>query len=322
MSLITRRVVAGHGKAVRAELKAMSTRVARGDALDLGDRGAAVKGLQEHLRAAGLLKGKLTSTFGSRTEAAVQALQRETGLAQTGVVDAATLAKVKHLDLFVKGGFRPAATVGQRGRDIGKAERQLKKLKFKPGKVDGIFNKATAAAVKRFQHRHHLKATGKLDHRTGVAINKATKAADQSAFSKKVLATARKYVGFHEKGDNGNPFSKYFHRGNEAWCADFVSYCYTKAGKKLNEPWTPRLLETLHKNGTYTRNKPKPGDIVMFDWHPGSGYKAEHTGLVEKVFKRGGRTWIQTIEGNSSDAVRRKTYPVSSSSIAGFGTIR
>ncbi len=98
-------------------------------------------------------------------------------------------------------------------------------------------------------------------------------------------------LGFHEKGGNGDPFSTFFHRGPEAWCADFVSYCYSKAG-----------------------------DIVMFDWSSG-GPTAQHTGLVEKVFKQNGRLSVQTIEGNSSNQVMRHTYPVSSSVIAGFGTM-
>ena len=60
----------------------------------------------------------------------------------------------------------------------------------------------------------------------------------------------------------------------------------------------------------------------MFDWHPGSGVSAEHTGLVEKVFRKNGRLYVQTIEGNSSDSVRRNTGAVGDSVIAGFGTIR
>jgi len=114
---------------------------------------------------------------------------------------------------------------------------------------------------------------------------------------------------------------KYAEGVKEAWCADFVSYCYTKAGKKLNDPWTPSLLQTLKNNGTWNRNNPKPGDIIMFDWTPGSGRLAEHTGLVEKVYRSGGKTWVQTIEGNSGDMVRRNRYAVGDPRVS-FGTIR
>ncbi len=322
MTLLTRRVVDGHGKVVRAERKALAARVARADPLNIGDRGAAVKALQEHLHAAGIYSGKLTGRFDARTDAALKALQGHSGLAPTGIVDKATLRRVDQIDLFVKAGFRPAAKVGQRGVDIGGAERSLQKLKLKPGKVDGIFDKATQAAVKRFQHRHHLKTTGQINHGTSVAIGKAVKSQAEGQFAKKVIAEARKHLGFHERGVNGNPFSKFFHRGPEAWCADFVSYCYTKAGKKLNQSYTPTLLQMLQNNGTYTRNNPRPGNIIMFDWVPGSGAKAMHTGIVEKVFMRNGRKYVQTIEGNSSDRVKRNVWPVSSSVVAGFGSMR
>lgn len=301
----------------------MAARVAKPNPLDKGDHGGAVKALQEHLRAAGVYHGKLNGKFDARTDAAVKALQGQSGLVQTGVVDKATLKTVDAVDLFVKKGFEGSpAKVGQRGRDIGGVEKQLRKLKLHPGKVDGIFSKATEKAVKKFQHKHHLKTTGRINHRTSVAIGKAVKKQADSQFAKKVIAEARKHLGFHERGENGNPFSKFFHRGPEAWCADFVSYCYTKAGKKLNQSYTPTLLSMLHKNHTYTRSHPKAGDIIMFDWHPGSGPTAMHTGIVEKVFMRNGRKYVQTIEGNSSDSVRRNVWPVSSSVVAGFGTMR
>src|SRR5690349_5613417 len=50
----------------------------------------------------------------------------------------------------------------------------------------------------------------------------------------RVLDIARSNLGFHEGAGNANPFSRSFGRPGEAWCADFVSYCFTKAGKSLN----------------------------------------------------------------------------------------
>mgnify|MGYP006890155714 FL=1 len=37
---------------------------------------------------------------------------------------------------------------------------------------------------------------------------------------------------------------------------------------------------------------------------------------------KNGRKYIQTIEGNSSDMVRRKVYPANDSVINGFGKIK
>lgn len=56
----------------------------------------------------------------------------------------------------------------------------------------------------------------------------------------------------------------------------------------------------------------KPGDIIFFDWDGGG---ADHVGIVESC---NGKT-ITTIEGNSSDMCRRRTYTVGGSVIYGYG---
>lgn len=56
---------------------------------------------------------------------------------------------------------------------------------------------------------------------------------------------------------------------------------------------------------------PEPGDQIFFYY----GNGINHTGIVESV--DGG--YVTTIEGNSSDQVRRNVYRVSDSSIAGYG---
>jgi protein MpaA len=56
-----------------------------------GQRGAEVRALQNQLIAAGLLKAELnTGYYGTKTKAAVKALQKASGLKQTGKVNAAT----------------------------------------------------------------------------------------------------------------------------------------------------------------------------------------------------------------------------------------
>jgi hypothetical protein len=201
-------------------------------------------------------------------------------------------------------------------------ERKLKKLGYDVGAVDGRFTEKTERAVKRFQRKHDIDDSGFVGGRTMGAIDRAVDKRQGGDFAERVLAEARKHLGFREGSGNANPFSRYFGRPGEAWCADFVSYCYTKAGRKLNDPWTVSLLAKLRANGTFHRNQPKPGEIVIFDWSRGRGPPAEHTGLVERTYQRNGVWYVQTIEGNSGDMCRRRTYPVSSSSIVGFGTVR
>ncbi|MDR1066025.1 MAG: CHAP domain-containing protein [Clostridiales bacterium] len=60
---------------------------------------------------------------------------------------------------------------------------------------------------------------------------------------------------------------------------------------------------------------PQPGDIIFFNWHDG-GRTDDHVGIVEYV-KDG---YVHTIEGNSDDCVRRRSYPLKSNNIMGYGT--
>ncbi|GAA4374435.1 peptidoglycan-binding protein [Actinomadura sp. NPDC048032] len=70
-----------------------------------------------------------------------------------------------------------------------------------------------------------------------------------------------------------------------------------------------------HSGTTASVNQAKPGDIVFFDWGATNSIGAiDHVGVVEKVLG-GGR--LQTIEGNTSDSVRRRVRD--SSVIAGYG---
>ncbi|MGC4957305.1 peptidoglycan-binding protein [Actinomadura citrea] len=70
-----------------------------------------------------------------------------------------------------------------------------------------------------------------------------------------------------------------------------------------------------HGGTTASVDQAKPGDIVFFDWGATNSVGAiDHVGVVEKVLG-GGR--LQTIEGNTSDSVRRRVRD--SSVIAGYG---
>ena len=75
------------------------------------------------------------------------------------------------------------------------------------------------------------------------------------------------------------------------------------------------LLETASAGSSpQTRSyKPSAGDVIFFDW--GGDGSPDHVGLVEKC---DGRT-VYTIEGNSSDTCRRRSYPVGGRQIYGYG---
>lgn len=139
--------------------------------------------------------------------------------------------------------------------------------------------------------------------------------------AEQILNTARKWLGTHEGAGNSNPFSRALGRPGEAWCADFVSYCARKAGLNLNTASAQGVQDYLASHGKWKgRHNPQPGDALTFDWAGRNGW-ADHVGIVERVYQRGGVLYIDTIEGNSSDQVRRKTYRADDPVIKGYGTI-
>jgi cell wall-associated NlpC family hydrolase len=236
--------------------------------------------------------------------------------------------------------------VGSSGTQVAKLQNELKAAGFNPGPIDGEFGPRTAAAVKSYQRRNQLDVDGIVGPRTWKALSTDQYTAPSGAHGRPqpaprpvghvpapapsagasgkvdaMLNEARSHLGFHEGAGNSNPFSHALGRPSEAWCADFVSYCAQKAGLHMNTASAQGVADALKARGTWKgRNNPQPGDAVTFRWDGSHGW-ADHVGMVEKVFTRNGRLYVQTIEGNSSDQVRRKVYPASSSVINGFGRL-
>lgn len=111
----------------------------------------------------------------------------------------------------------------------------------------------------------------------------------------------------------------------DSWCATFVSAVSVKLGYTSiipKECSCPKMIELFKKAGAWVENEnrtPKPGDIIFYDWQDtGKGDNkgnSDHVGIVEKV--TGGK--ITVIEGNYSNAVKRRTLAVNGKYIRGYG---
>ena len=120
---------------------------------------------------------------------------------------------------------------------------------------------------------------------------------------------------------NGRKFwSWYGFSSRQPWCACFVSWCanqcgYIKAGTIPKFANVPDGVDWFKKNGQFKsrKYKPRPGDIIFIDWY-GNGTR-DHVGIVESCDGK----YVHTIEGNSSNLCRRKTYPVGWYEIYGYG---
>ena len=163
----------------------------------------------------------------------------------------------------------------------------------------------------------------------------------------RLLAIARAEVGYREKAGaaslddktanaGAGNYTKYardldrignYYNGPKqgfAWCDVFVDWCFvaafgpTTGREMIYQPLGSAGAGCLFSAQYYAdagklfRQDPQPGDQIFFTFSPG---EVSHTGIVESV---SGST-VNTIEGNSSDGVARRSYPVGSGSIYGYG---
>jgi len=120
----------------------------------------------------------------------------------------------------------------------------------------------------------------------------------------------------------GAPYwSWYGFNSRVEWCATFVSWCANQAGvlgdaipkfascSLEGVPWFKEHNQWASA-GDIT---PVAGDIIFFDWK--NDGRPDHVGIV--IGTDGSK--VYTVEGNSSDAVRIKSYNLGSSVIYGYG---
>ena len=130
-----------------------------------------------------------------------------------------------------------------------------------------------------------------------------------------VVDLAKRQVG----NVGGYPYwSWYGFSSRVEWCACFVSWCYGQMG--LSEPrfagceWQGvPWFQSRGQWGARGYENIAPGDAIFFDWD-GDG-TADHVGLV--IGTDGSR--VYTVEGNSGDACKIKSYPADYACIKGYG---
>ncbi len=121
--------------------------------------------------------------------------------------------------------------------------------------------------------------------------------------------------------EGGQPYwSWYGFEGRVEWCACFASWCADQCGY-LESGIMPKFslcsdgVNWFKGKGQWQDKnyEPQAGDLIFFDW--GSDGSIDHVGIVEKC-ENG---TVYTVEGNSGDACKQRSYPVGSGSIYGYG---
>jgi peptidoglycan hydrolase-like protein with peptidoglycan-binding domain len=282
--------------------------------LSRGAQGAAVKQLQDALVSLGFMTRAQVSTgpgiYGPKTESAVKQFQAKHGISTTGNYGPQTRAALQRLS---SGGTSSSAPATQTpaptssftipGQDLkrgsqGPAVKQLQDALVKLGYLSsataatgpGTFGPATEAALKKFQSKNGVSATGYYGPQTRAAFAKlggrasnasstnATNATNNSsggASGSGALGVAQRYLGRRAnelKLANNDPVGK----AMQDWvpgnvnCANFISGVLV-AAKQISfdqrNASVYNLIGTLRRDPQWKQvplSQARPGDVIAF----------------------------------------------------------
>ncbi len=150
-----------------------------------------------------------------------------------------------------------------------------------------------------------------------------------------IIRLAQSWLGKNEKDgsfkeiidvyNNHKPLARgYKVKYTDSWCATFISALAIKCGATdiiPTECSCQKMIDLFKGLGVWVENenrKPKPGDIIFYDWgDSGKGDNkghADHVGIVECV----SGSAITVIEGNYSESVRRRAIKANDRYIRGY----
>ena len=151
---------------------------------------------------------------------------------------------------------------------------------------------------------------GNSEDLTGVEFVNGSRLGNQA-----VVDLAKSQVG----NVGGYPYWSWYGFGSRVeWCACFVSWCYGQMGlseprfaacQSQGIPW----FQSHGQWGARGYDNLAPGDAIFFDWDLDGS--ADHVGIV--IGTDGSR--VYTVEGNSGDACKIKSYDLNYECIKGYG---
>ncbi len=160
---------------------------------------------------------------------------------------------------------------------------------------------------------------------------------DKNEIIARVVQIANAQVGTVEtpKGSNKNKFAAFFDdlrksgvkiynglKNGASWCDLFADYCYIQAvgveigPKMIYQPLNGcgagcRFSAQYYRDHKAFFKDPEIGDQIFF----GKAGEESHTGIVVKVTPK----MVHTVEGNTGNEVKAKSYQKSAARIVGYG---
>ena len=156
-------------------------------------------------------------------------------------------------------------------------------------------------------------------------------------WGKNVAAIAETQIGYRESSNNYSVSENREHKGYTrytAWYGDyykdwdtaFAAFCIHYAGVpddafptdiKADE-WIKKLQEKDWYADT-TSEDYQVGDLIFL--HKKNQETDTQVGVISKIFEKGGKTYIQTIEGNCDNQVKKNEYAADDENISDYGLL-
>lgn len=149
-----------------------------------------------------------------------------------------------------------------------------------------------------------------------------------STLRNQFIETALSQVGVKEADGGHGKYISWYNRIHGTsfllsapWCAMFVSWCAAQA--EIPDRTFPHYssctaaMTRAKALGIWLKggDSPAVGDAVIFDWDSSPASTGDrHTGIVYHIDK----STIYTVEGNSGNQVKKKSYPLKAECILGY----
>ena len=153
-----------------------------------GTSDAAIRDVQEKLKAIGFYSGDITGRAGEKTIQAIKAFQKKIGLDETGELTKTTLARLDEHYAALRQNQREKADTEETGnanagvsaRTIEQVQTKLKALDFYSGDITGKVGEKTTSAIIAFQTRYGLSPDGIIGKATLTKLDEVYNARQSS----------------------------------------------------------------------------------------------------------------------------------------------
>ncbi len=220
---------------------------------------ARVAALQVALRSQGLYTGAVDGVSGPMTREALLRFQRKNGIRATGKIGMATRCKLGKLGMPLLG--QRGLSSGRVGWDVASLEFSLRRFGLPAGRIDGRFDAATAAALRRFQRSRGLEPDGVAGVRTFRALARGKAKAASAPARRARVHTVKPGEGFVVIARRYRIQPTVLARANDLTLTSVLT-----PGQRLRVPGRTVVVRPV------ARTRPSRNTVLVHTVQPGEGF--------------------------------------------------